>query len=254
MGNAIKYNRRGGSVTVRLKRAPDSTVMIAIEDTGLGIAPEHLGRLFEPFYRVGEGEVETPSQGSSGLGLAIAKSLAQGMGGDILVESTPGSGSTFVLILPSSRPAQLLPVTDQRSTPEPAVRHGDGGTLLYIEDNEVNCLLIEGYLRERPHIQLHCCATGTRGLEAARVLRPMLILVDMHLPDMTGHEVVSAILDDAELHRTPCVAFSADAGEQDVEAAIRSGFREYLSKPVSALEFLDMIDRLMRVDPLETRF
>lgn len=251
VANGIKYNRPGGRVTLRFKRIGDASVATAVEDTGVGIAPEHLDRLFEPFYRISDGAVTLPANDSSGLGLAIAKSLAQAMGGDIVVESALGKGSSFVLTLPASRPVQVAPPPQADDADEEAPH--TGGTLLYIEDNELNCLLVEGFLLARPEIRIHCRPTGAAGLDAARRLQPDLILVDVNLPDMSGHEVVRAILDDPELHRTPCIAFSADAQEADIEAAIRSGFREFLCKPIGAGEFLSVVDRLMGADALATR-
>jgi PAS domain S-box-containing protein len=241
MGNAIKYNRAGSRVTVRFKAEGASSVGIEVEDQGFGIPAEHLGRLFEPFYRANDGRSSAPSEGT-GLGLTIARNLAQAMGGDISARSRLGHGSSFMLTLQTSRPAEADPVAGLRpaATAPPAT-----GVLLYVEDNEVNRLLVERFLQGRPDVELECRATGAAGLEAARALHPKLILVDLNLPDMTGHEFIRRILDDPELHRTPCVAYSADAGTSAVEEAVRNGFREYLGKPIGIAEFLAAVDRLM---------
>jgi PAS domain S-box-containing protein len=242
MGNAIKYNRAGSRVTVRFRAEGPSSVGIEVEDHGFGIPAEHLGRLFEPFYRAHDGRRSAPCEGT-GLGLAIAKNLAQAMGGDISARSRLGHGSSFLLTLQASCPAEAGPIAGPRpaATAPPAA-----GVLLYVEDNEVNRLLVERFLQGRPDVELQCRATGAAGLEAARALHPKLILVDLDLPDMTGHEFVRYVLDDPELQRTPCVAYSADAGSSAVEDAICNGFREHLGKPIGIAEFLAAVDRLMQ--------
>ncbi len=263
IGNAIKYNRPKGSVTVRFETPGEREVAVAVQDDGIGIAAEHLGRLFEPFYRAAAARggslapVAQPQvQDSSGLGLAISKSLAQGMGGDIAVQSQAGVGSTFRLTL--QRAAQSAAAPERTLTLVASARDnaapGTAGSVLYIEDNEVNCLLVQAYLQARPGVTLVCCSTGASGLATARRTRPTLILVDMHLPDMTGHDVMRMLLDDPDLYRTPCVAFSADGDDHAVAAAIRSGFREFMQKPIAAAEFLQVIDRLASEEALVTRF
>ena len=248
VGNAIKYNRPSGQIVVRIGSTLEGQATIAVQDTGLGISPQHLGRIFEPFYRIDDGRPEPTGADSSGLGLAIAKTLAQAMQGDLQVRSEPGLGSTFTLTLPqaaagaedrSAQPADA-PVLQR-----PGGEAGAPASVLYIDDNEVNRCLVESYLQARPAIQLVTCATGAEGLELARRLRPTLMLVDMQLPDMTGHDVLRTVLDDPTLHRIPCVAFSADAREEAVDEAIRGGFREFLPKPVDVGEFLSTIDRLI---------
>jgi PAS domain S-box-containing protein len=257
LSNAIKYNRPDGHVDIRLRGIDADGVSIAVTDTGIGIAEADQVRLFEPFYRVaGEAQLQV-SHESSGLGLAIARSLAQGMGGDVTVDSRLGEGSTFVLTLRRGSPSEEA----QRAAAKPAVLPSDRpvadnarGTVLYIEDNELNCLLLETYLAQHPSIELRCCATGVAGLTLARQIRPSLILVDMGLPDLRGAEVMQIVLNDPVLYRTPCVAFSADNDEDAIEAAIRSGFREYWPKPMSRTAVLDALERLLADEPLKSRF
>lgn len=250
--NGVKYNRRGGSVEIRLGAGPASRVSIAVRDSGIGIAPEDLTRIFDPFYRVARDDARARAN-SSGLGLAIAHTLVQGMGGSLEVDSRLGEGSTFVVGLPAA-PHGRVQSDIALDLPGPSAEGGPQGRVLYIEDNEVNCLLIESYLAARPGIELVCRTTGSDGLAAARQLRPTLILVDMHLPDMSGDEVVRAVLADPLLYRTPCIAFSAGNDGAAIESAIRAGFREYLCKPIAAADFLAALDRLMEDEPLSTRF
>lgn len=247
LANAVKYNRRGGVVEVGIEPAAAS-VAVTVSDTGIGIAAGELERVFEPFYRIrsavaGQGQVGT------GLGLAIARSLVGAMAGQIRAESPPGAGSTFVVTLPAAAPA----------LDRAAVAAADGvpatgsGSVLYIEDSEVNRLLIESYLEARPGIVLHCEPDGRCGIEAARRLRPALILVDMQLPDMTGIDIVRTLLDDPHLRRAPCVAFSANLDEATIEKALRAGFRGCLHKPIGAAEFLAAIDDLLAAEAMNAR-
>lgn len=256
LSNAIKYNRPGGHVDIRLRGIEAGGVSIAVIDTGIGIAEADQAHLFEPFYRVaGEAQLQV-SHESSGLGLAIARSLARGMGGDVTVESRLGEGSTFLLALQRGKPPEARGAADKLAVGplESPVAGGAAGTVLYIEDNELNCLLLETYLAQHPSIVLRCCATGAAGLALARLVRPSLILVDMGLPDMSGAEVMQTLLNDPLLHRVPCVAFSADNDEDAIETAIRSGFREYWLKPMSRNAVLDALERLLADEPLKSRF
>lgn len=257
-GNAIKHNEAPCSVRVEVSDPGDGMVALSVVDDGDGIAPEHLERLFEPFYRV----ARSAAGESGGLGLPIAKTLAEAMGGSLRVHSRPGAGSRFTVSLAR---AQAGP--QPAAGPEPArAADGDGdiagadagktgtrGRLLYVEDDEVHRLLVQSCVEARPGIELTCCATGAQALELARQVRPTLILADMHLPDTSGRELIAAIQEDPELARTPCIAFSADADERAADAAIRAGFREYLRKPIDAAAFLEALDRLMVEDALATR-
>lgn len=250
--NGVKYNHRGGSVAIHLDPGAAGRVSISVRDTGIGIAPEDLDRIFEPFYRVARDDAPARTH-SSGLGLAIAHTLVQGMGGSLAVDSRLGEGSSFTVGLPA---APQGPMQSDITIELPAERAGSTaqGRVLYIEDNEVNCLLIESFIAARPGIELVCRTTGREGLAAARQLRPTLILVDMHLPDMGGGDVVRAILADPLLFRTPCIAFSAGHDDAAIAEAIRAGFREYLTKPIAAADFLAALDRLIADEPLPTCF
>lgn len=241
VSNAIKYNRPGGTVAFIGRVDAEGRTALDVVDTGIGIPAHELPRLFEPFYRPTLPGRGTRDVDSNGLGLAIARALAQAMQGDISVHSEAGQGSTFTLHLPR---AAAVPVATTSAPVAQAATPATGQRpLLYIEDNELNCLLIESFLRDRPDIALTCCATGAQGLATARSLRPALILIDSHLPDTTGADLVRAIRADPLLYRTRCIAFSADGDDQAVEHAIRAGFHAYLHKPVSCTDFLALLDR-----------
>lgn len=243
IGNAIKYNRPGGNVRV-ICEEDGTLVKVSVVDTGIGIPATDLQRLFEPFFR-GSAATVPPPEGSNGLGLAITRSLAEAMDGHIAVRSEPGNGSVFTLIL--KRAATTVPATATPPAPLPARDAGQRPRtrLLYIEDNEVNRMLVEGFVAKRPDLALVSCADGATGLDAARRLQPDIVLIDIDLPDMTGHDVLRAILAEPQLRRACCVAFSADGRTTDIETAIRSGFMDYLQKPLSAEGFLAAIDQLI---------
>lgn len=241
LANAVQYNRPGGHVALRAE-ADAGGVLLSVQDDGPGIAAQDLARLFEPFYRVALADDGAPPAGS-GLGLAIARGLVDGMGGGLRAESTPGQGSRFsvrLLAAEADAPPAAAPSPPSSAAPPPAP-----ACVLYIEDSEVNRDIVRAYLEARPAISLVCRDSVREGIEAARALRPALILCDMHLPDGSGLEVLRAVLDDPALARTACVAFSASSDAAATEAAIRAGFRDYLPKPIDAETFLRSVDRLI---------
>jgi PAS domain S-box-containing protein len=245
IGNAIKYNRPQGRVDVRLSPMDKSDVAIAVSDTGRGIEQGAIAGLFEPFARAGE---EARTTEGSGLGLAIARTLARGMGGDIVAASAPGVGSTFVVCLPA---AAGFDVQAARLVhPEPvcatmAAADQAAGRVLYIEDNEVNRMLVEEFVTARPGVRLTCCATGIDGVAAARRVAPDLILVDLQLPDISGFDALRQFRLDPLLRHVPCVAFSANAQVAAIEAAVSAGFRDYLVKPATQADLLAVLDRFL---------
>lgn len=243
VGNALKYNRRGGRVDILIHARAPYRVTVAVTDTGAGIAREELARLFDAYYRAPLGDARRPE--GSGLGLAIARGLARAMGGEIAADSEPGVGSTFSLTLPT--PAGDASAAD-------AGREDAGGGLspaparariLYVEDNELNRLLVESYLATRPGHELQCCTTGAAALEAAHRQPPDLVLLDMHLPDMHGTDVLQALRRDPLLRTVPCVMLSACDHPEDRTRALAAGCADYLTKPIACEEFMDRIEALL---------
>lgn len=265
VGNAVKYTGVGGQVTLRCEAAGVQRLALAVSDTGPGIAAEHLPRLFEPFYRAAAPaqppeppcvEAEAPVRDSSGLGLPIARSLARSMGGDITVASRPGEGSTFRVWLraasadpvpaPGAAPATRPTPAPAPEAPTGAVGEAARGCVLLVEDEPLNQLLVQAYLRERPALALEVRGSGAAGLEAARTLRPALVLLDMGLPDMHGSAVLRAMREDPALRCTPCIAFSADADPR-VQAQVRAlGCSAWLPKPAEREEFLRVLDAVLQ--------
>jgi PAS domain S-box-containing protein len=235
--NAIKYNRRGGIVRVSFRRS-DGGLRYRIIDTGPGIQPQDLERLFVPFERLGA----TSSQiEGTGLGLALSRSLVEAMGGRIDVEHTaPSEGSTFYVELPLAEPpADPSTLTFDRS----ALTLLDGcdlgrATVLSIEDNLSNFDLVQGILRRVGEIDLIPAMQGQLGLELAARHQPDVILLDLHLPDIAGDEVLRRLRADSRTREIPVVVLSADAIPTQVERLRGAGIVDYVTKPIEIERFL----------------
>ena len=154
-----------------------------MSDTGRGLDAEQLRHLFEPFNRLGRRNEGPDAIEGSGIGLAIVKALLERMGGSVQVESEPGVGSVFELHLADGQSAPDEAVADTEQPPAPAAAPAQGApvraTLLYIEDNPVNALIISELLQRRPDLRLHVAEDGARGLQQAAALVPDLVLLDM---------------------------------------------------------------------------
>jgi signal transduction histidine kinase/CheY-like chemotaxis protein len=241
LSNAVKYNRPEGAVTVSCDAAPSGRCRLIVTDTGPGIAPERMHRLFTPFDRldVQEGSVE-----GTGLGLALSKGLVDLMGGNLRAESTLGTGSTFSLELPVAEAPAHEPA------PQPTSAPGAGeqivtGTVLYIEDNPSNLRLVERIVTRRPGVKLLSAVQGRRGLELARAHQPDAIVLDLHLPDITGQEVLALLQADPETREIPVVILSADATASQTTRLLQAGAHAYLTKPLSVTQFLGVLDELL---------
>jgi len=236
LGNAIKYNRPGGEVVVEVGAPDATTVRLAVSDTGHGLGPQQLAHLFEPFNRLG---AERLGIEGTGLGLAISRRLMHLMGGDIEVTSRAGAGSTFALTLPR---AAVLP----SPAPVPARPGACACTphsVLYAEDNELNVELVRQLLLGRRGCELRIARNGREAIASARATPPDLMLIDMHLGDMTGVDVLAALRNEPALAGVPRIALSADALPEHVRFARAQGFDDYLTKPVDLADLLACLDR-----------
>jgi CheY-like chemotaxis protein/two-component sensor histidine kinase len=238
LSNAIKYNRQGGRIDIELRPVPGERLQVRISDTGPGIPPEKIKRLFRPFERLG---AELTSTDGVGIGLVLSKQLTELMGGTLGVESAPGQGSTFWIELPMAQGAAEVEAT---AAPAPQEHAAEKIRVLYVEDNAANLRVIVAMLRHRPDLQLLSATNGEHGLEMARGLQPDLILLDIHLPGMDGYEVLAALQSDAQTRDIPVVALSADAMPIDIETGLKAGFRRYLTKPVKFDELLEVLNEV----------
>ncbi len=243
--NAIKYNAEGGSVTLNAEPRAE-WVVLRISDTGRGMSDEQLRHVFEPFNRLG---LEHEDIEGTGIGLAIVKALVERMGGSVHVDSTPGVGTVFELRLPlavpAAEPACGAPdAAAQRPHLASTRRPGERPSLLYIEDNPVNVLIVEELVNLRTGLRFSAAVDGTSGVARARELRPDLILVDMQLPDFDGIEVLRRLRADPLTQDITCISLSANALRQDVDAALAAGFAAYWTKPLDFKAFLMALDDL----------
>jgi len=242
LANAVKYNREGGAVTLSTEEAPGNRLRFKVTDTGPGIPPERIERLFTPFERLG---AEANSVEGTGLGLALSKSLAEAMGGAIGVESEVGRGSAFWVELPRAEDPEASVVRAAKSAPDgPALR--TESAVLYIEDNLSNIKLIEHVLARRPQVRLLTAIQGRLGLDLARDHRPGLILLDLQLPDIPGGDVLRQLREDSRTRDIPVVILSADASPGQIRRHLDAGAREYLTKPIDVRKFLEIVDEVLR--------
>ena len=240
VSNAVKYNHEGGTVRVACEMATGDRVRISVSDTGAGIPPEQVERLFMPFERLGADRTATEG---TGLGLALSKGLAEAMGGEIGVLSTVGRGSIFWVDL--SKAAPIADGVPEELDVGPTQAEPDGSmTVLYIEDNLPNFRLVERVLARRPSVMLLSAMQGSLGLDLARDHRPDLILLDLHLPDIPGQEVLERLRSEPTTSDIPVVVVSADATAGQVERLMASGARAYLTKPIDVRQLLRILDEL----------
>ena len=243
LANAIKYNRDGGSVCVECESAADNRLRIVVRDTGPGIAPDKIERLFVPFDRLGA--EQTRIEGT-GLGLALSQRLIEAMDGQMGVQSTLGEGSAFWIELPLTESQLTRPeLTCAIEAPLPESDHQER-TLLYIEDNLANLELVQTILQRRPEIKLLSAMQGSVGLDLARENRPALILLDLHLPDIPGHEVLLRLRAEPTTRDIPIVVLSADATPGQIARLLSSGANGYLTKPLDMHKFLEVINKTLQ--------
>ncbi|NCO51527.1 MAG: response regulator [Deltaproteobacteria bacterium] len=241
LSNAIKYNREEGSVSVACTRCDAGVIRISVKDTGAGLAPEQLAQLFQPFNRLGQ---EATIEGT-GIGLVVCKRLVELMGGKIGMESRVGEGSVFWFEL---NPAAEIACSDH-SVPllttvlqAQAQRDPQISTLLYVEDNPANLMLVEDIVAQRPDIRFVSARNAILGIEMARTLLPDVILMDINLPGISGLEALKILVDDPTTANIPVIALSANALPRDIEKSLEAGFFQYLTKPIKVKKFMDILD------------
>ena len=231
LSNAIKYNRPKGRVRVRFEAAEQG--VLTVDDTGVGMSEDQLGRLFEPFNRLSEDRTNTHG---SGLGLAITRKLVRAMGGKIDVLSRPGKGSRFAVSLPLAKAGKAKPPKDAevQAKPEFPSLWDSGGeqVVLYVEDDEVNTILMEQIFRSQPNWRLLTATNGTEGLEIADKHELSLVLLDLNLPGLSGFEVLERLRAQDHTRHLRCIALSADALPQQIQQAVAAGFDDYWTKPI----------------------
>ena len=239
LANAVQYNRPGGMVLIEARQTSDG-VSLGVHDTGPGLPPDRLEGLFQPFNRLGR---EASSAPGAGLGLAVARRLIEAMGGRLEAESRKGEGASFTLRLPiASDTPRVVAVSSvpQADLPE--------ATLLSVEDNPSNIVLMRHVAAALPGIRLHVAETGGEGLALARDLRPDAIILDINLPDMNGFDVRARLAEDHLTRHVPVIALSASAAFADIRRGREAGFCEYLTKPLQIPALVEALSRALATD------
>jgi CheY-like chemotaxis protein/anti-sigma regulatory factor (Ser/Thr protein kinase) len=247
LSNAIKYNRVGGRVSVLLETTAEGRVCIVVSDTGPGIAAGDLDRLFAPFDRLG---AEATNVEGTGLGLVLSKRLAEAMGGSLEVSTELGHGSAFTVELARAEAVALTEALEGDTPSVPVGDRADGrtATVLYVEDNAANLILVQRVITRRPGLQLISAMEGAAGVDLALAEAPDMVLLDLHLPDIPGREVLRRLRADVRTRDTPVVVLSADATPGQVQRLLAAGANAYLTKPLDVREFLRTIDAVLGID------
>lgn len=271
LSNAIKYNKVGGSVVVRCITNGRGRVRLCVEDSGDGLTTDQIAHLFQPFNRLGQ---EGTAEEGTGIGLVVCKRLVELMGGVIGVDSVVGKGSVFwfelnlvlaanasvpVLSPPPPVPAQASENTESAALKDslvasqglklsdpindkPELQLAPMRTLLYVEDNPANLMLVEEIVTRLPSVKLLSAQTGSEGIALARTTLPDVILMDINLPGMSGLVALQHLLADPITMHIPVIALSANAMPHDIERGLELGFFRYLTKPIKVREFLTTLD------------
>jgi PAS domain S-box-containing protein len=233
--NAIKYNREHGTIIVECTEPAPDRIRISIKDSGIGLSPEMLRHLFEPFNRLGQ---EVGAVEGTGIGLVVTKQLVEIMEGKIGAKSKLGVGSEFWFelnrdITPSSNAGHILQADRIVKAPgDSAIR-----SLLYVEDNPANLLLVEQIIADYPNMRMLSARDGHLGIVLARTHCPDVILMDINLPDISGFEALAILRDNPITADIPVLAISANAMPRDIRKGIEAGFLGYLTKPIKINEF-----------------
>ncbi len=250
LGNAVKYNRIGGQVELFCTKLDEEWVRFNVVDDGPGIAPDKRPFLFQPFNRLG---AETSSVQGSGIGLVISKNLTELMGCRLGLLDKDGSGCHFYLDLPivGEVPSVALNTpmpeleTSVFESSELMAKENYSCTLLYIEDNELNRMLLASIIEKRPSFTLLSAVDGRQGIEMALKGLPDLILADIGLPDIDGFAVLDELQKHTATGKIPVVALSGNASKEDIEKAYAAGFVGYLTKPINVGHLFETIDEIL---------
>jgi PAS domain S-box-containing protein len=248
LSNAIKYNQPRGTVVVAVTDGtPDGArTRISVTDNGLGLAPEMMAQLFQPFNRLGQ---ESSGEEGTGIGLVMSKLLVEMMGGAIGVESSVGAGSVFWFELASAAAPELVaegavPAAEPRA---PDLQDANPRTLLYVEDNVANLKLVEQLVGRRRDVRLLSAGNATVGIEIALASLPDMILMDINLPGINGYQALEILQKDPRTAHIPVLAISANAMMGDIKKGLEAGFFRYLTKPIHVNEFMEAMDAVLEV-------
>jgi CheY-like chemotaxis protein len=242
LSNAVKYNTEHGSITLEVRPLSEGVMRFAVSDTGPGIDQAAIEKLFVPFERL---DAQQRGIEGTGLGLVVSRQFVEAMGGTMSVASTVGEGTTFVVDLHAVEPAVVHAVTTEHVVSLDAYSYGAPKRIFYVEDVIANIRLVEKILSKRPDVTVVPIMLGDVALERSRREHPDLILLDLHLPDIDGDEVLQRLKADETTRDIPVVVVSADATQRHTDQLIAAGATAYLTKPISVRRLLETIDRVI---------
>jgi signal transduction histidine kinase/ActR/RegA family two-component response regulator len=252
LSNAVKFTPENGSVKLLVKAdAGAGQMRFSVTDTGIGITPEDLQKLFRPFVQV-DSRLSRQYEGT-GLGLALVKKLVELHGGSIEVKSEPGKGSSFSFVLPWEQgldglTSQYLPeveaVKQDKRTDGMAPAHG---RILLAEDHESNVMAIEDFLKSHGY-EVFTVNDGREVLSKIEEVAPDLILMDIQMPDMDGLEATVRLRADPRYTSIPIIALTALAMTGDRERFLEAGMNAYLSKPFRLTDLIQVIEKFLKPD------
>jgi PAS domain S-box-containing protein len=247
LSNACKFTRNGAvSLAAARERTPGGdTVVFRVRDSGIGLSPEQVGRLFRAFSQADA--TTTRKFGGTGLGLAITRKICQMMGGDVSVESVPGQGSTFTIRVPAdlgataaARSEPASPAAAPVAAPRP-----DGPAVLVIDDDPMVHDLTARFLADEGYAVVHA-QSGRDGLRLAREVRPCAITLDVMMPGLDGWAALSALKADPELSSIPVILVSI---LDDRNRGFALGASDYLIKPIDKKRLLGVLGSLKAPAP-----
>jgi signal transduction histidine kinase/ActR/RegA family two-component response regulator len=240
LSNAVKYNRQGGAVRLECGPVAGERVRVQVIDTGPGIPPQDVDRLFVPFERLGS---ERSGVEGAGLGLPLSRRLAEAMGGSLELTTVLNQGSSFWVELPLAEgPLQRAERQGLAAQVPPAPERSSTLTVLYIEDNLSNLRLVERVVSRRAGIRLISAMRPQLGLDLAAEHHPDLVLLDLHLPDMPGQEVLRRLKAEPRTAEVPVVILSADVRPALIDELLGQGVRAFLTKPLDVKQLLELLD------------
>jgi PAS domain S-box-containing protein len=259
LNNAIKFTPSGGTITLVVNQHPLSkTLEFHVQDTGIGIAPENLSQLFQPFMQI-DSSLSREYAGT-GLGLALVKRIMDLHGGTVSVNSQLGQGSCFTASLPiGTHQPEISPSPQSQSphylrhpepllTKNPLPHHPEMPLILLAEDNIMNVEIMQDYLHMHGY-QVQIAENGLVAIELAPQLQPNLILMDIQMPKMDGLEAMQRLRANPLTQAIPIVALTALTMPGDADKCLRAGANAYLSKPVRLKDLLSQVQQLLAVEP-----
>ena len=242
--NAIKFTASGKKVQLLAQKdAHEAKAIFKVIDEGIGIAADRLERIFEPFEQADNSV--TRRFGGTGLGLTITRQMARLLGGDVTVESTEGVGATFTVTIPYEMASRAVRKAIVEVAPKD-INFAKDNKVLVVEDNQLNQEMMQAMFSQLG-LEMHLAENGVEGVQKAQEILPDLILMDMHMPEMSGLEATKKIRNIEALQNTPIVALSADAFKNQQRRAFRNGVNDYLTKPIDFEKLFPVFKKYLKI-------